>query len=132
MNNATFAGRLVKDAENRSTQSGDKVTGFTVAVDKYKRDQGADFIDCSMWGDRGEKVSQYLTKGKSVSVSGNITARAYMPKNGGEPKAQMMLNVRELTLLGGRENGDSGQLPDNTGQTPPSGGAGDLDDRIPF
>lgn len=124
MNNLTIAGRLTKDAEVRRTQDGTAVANFTVAVDRYK--EGTDFFDCALWRERGEKLAPYLTKGKPVSITGTVSARAYMPRNGGEPQAQMMVSVREVTLLGSK--GDSAG-----NDAPPPNGQGDLDDsEIPF
>jgi single-strand DNA-binding protein len=50
-----------------------------------------------MWGERGEKVAQYLLKGATVAVSGEAGVREH------EGKAYATLNVRELTLLGSKQ-----------------------------
>lgn len=105
MNSATFAGRLGRDAETRNTQSGTSVTGFSLAVEERRGGEKTTlWIDCSMWGERGEKVAEYLTKGTAVAVSGQIGVRTYEAH--GETKAVITLNVRELTLLGGRQDGE--------------------------
>ena len=54
MNNLTIAGALGRDAETRTTQTGETVTGFSVAVSNGK-DRDATWFDCSLWGDRGPK-----------------------------------------------------------------------------
>ena len=66
LNHITIMGRLVRDPELRSTQSGTSVASFTVAVDRDfgGRDGGekqTDFIDCVAWRQAGEFVSKYFT-----------------------------------------------------------------------
>lgn len=141
MNNATFAGRLGRDAETRITQGGDAVTGFTLAVDERRKgDKSTLWIDCSMWGERGQKVAEYLRKGTPVAVSGQVGVRTY--SKDGETRAAITLRVQELTLLG-----SSGDAPrERTSQQPrgparahastaqaPASYASDIDeDDIPF
>lgn len=110
MNVLTIAGRIGRDAETRYTQSGKAVTGFSVAVDQRVAggEKSTLWIDCSVWGERVEKLAQYLIKGTSVAISGEAGVRCYTPKNGGEPKAELTLFVREVTLLGNKRDGESG------------------------
>lgn len=105
MNNATFAGRLGRDAETRHTQGGNAVTNFSLAVDEYagQGERRTLWIDCSMWGERGEKLAEYLAKGTPVAVSGQVGVRTY--ESQGETRAVVTLNVREVTLLGSRQDG---------------------------
>ena len=97
MKNITLAGRLTKDAETRDA-GGDRVTGFSVAVDdRSGKEKTTLFFDCSMWGKRGEAVSQYLTKGSSVTVSGDLGTREH---NG---KTYLTCRVNDVTLQGGKQ-----------------------------
>ena len=128
----TIAGRLGKDAETRNTQAGDQVTGFTVAVDEGFGDKKRTlWFDCSFWGKRGAAVAQYLTKGSSVTVSGELSTREY------EGKTYLTVRAHDLTLQGG--NSQSGQRDSGQGystQRPPAAGnvdnPSDMDDSIPF
>ena len=102
MNLATFAGRIGRDAEVRQTNK-DSVTGFSLAVDVgYGDSKRTLWVACSMWGTRGEKVAPYLTKGSSVTVSGDVDIRQYDGKDG-TPKAELTLNVQRLTLQGSKD-----------------------------
>ena len=80
LNHITIMGRLVRDPELRSTQSGTSVASFTVAVDRDfgGRDGGekqTDFIDCVAWRQTGEFVSKYFRKGSMIVVSGKLQSR---------------------------------------------------------
>ena len=97
MNNWTISGRIgAKGAVLRSTANGDPVAGFSVAVDQRKgKEKVTMWVDCSLWGKRGEALAQYLTKGTVVSVSGEAGVREH------DGKAYQTMRVSELTLLGG-------------------------------
>ena len=80
MKNITIAGRLTKDAENRTAGS-DNVTGFSVAVDdRQGKEKGTLYFDCNLWGKRGESLSPHLIRGSSVTVSGDLSTR--IPRDG--------------------------------------------------
>ncbi len=127
MNNSTFAGRLGKDAEVRRTQDGKTVTSFSLAVDEYRGGEKSTlWVDVSMWGDRFEKLAQYLRKGSSVTVSGRAGVREY---NG---KAYLTLSGFDVTLQGGKPEGERRDVQDDYREKRPTGGGADLDDEIPF
>lgn len=113
MNIGIFAGRVGRDAVLRHTQAGKPVLGFSVAVDVYVGggEKETLWVDCSMWGERGQKVADYVTKGGSVTVQGRIT----LDSHEGTPK--LKLDVQELTLQGGKQD-DSERKPSTKGGTP--------------
>ena len=96
----TVAGGITKDAEIRSTQGGDKVTGFSVAVsDGFGDAKRTMYFDCTLWGKRGESLAQYLTKGSKVCVSGELSTREH---NG---KTYLTIRAEQVTLMGGKPEG---------------------------
>ena len=86
LNKAILMGRLTRDPELRSTQSGISVVSFTLAVDRNYARQGekkqTDFIDIDAWRQTAEFVSKYFTKGMQVAVTGAIQTRNWEDKNG--------------------------------------------------
>lgn len=111
MNNWTIAGRIGKDAEVRHTSGGDAVCGFDVAVEsKVKGEKVTTWVRCSLWGERGEKLAPYLTKGSAVAVAGEAGVEVYTPR-GGEAKAQLRMRVNQVTLQGGGQGETSRQAP---------------------
>ena len=140
MKNITIAGRITRDAENRQAGS-DNVTGFSVAVDdRQGKEKSTLFFDCSLWGKRGEALSQYLVKGTSVTVSGDLSKREH------DGKTYLTVRANDVTLQGGKQQGDQsfsgGGSSDvarrggGGGNQEPSGGGHrqtyDLNDDIPF
>lgn len=95
MNNATFTGRLGKNAELKTLPDGKKVINFSIAVDRGKDKQPL-WVDCARWSDK-TAVLPYLTKGTMVGVSGPIDLRTW--DNG----AAITIRVNDLELLGGKQ-----------------------------
>jgi single-strand DNA-binding protein len=105
VNTGNFAGYIGRDAETKALPSGQTVTNFSVAVSTGWGDKKSTlWVGCAIWGERGQKLEQYLTKGSAVSVSGDIDVRAYAAKDG-TPKAEMTCNVQRVTLQGSRGYG---------------------------
>lgn len=129
MKSMTIAGNIGKDAVTRSTQGGDKVTGWTVAVEERQgQDKRTIWFDCTLWGARGEKLAQYLTKGSKVAVSGEFSTREH------EGKTYLVIRAEQVTLLGGGERQEPRQerQPDGYGAGGRPGAQNQMDDEIPF
>ena len=81
MNTVQLIGRTTADIDLRYTQSGKAVGRFTLAVNRQKKDDGADFITCQVWGATAENMNKYVHKGNKVAVIGRIRTGSY-EKNG--------------------------------------------------
>jgi single-strand DNA-binding protein len=127
MNNLTVAGQLGKDAEVRFLPNGDPVANFSVA-DSQGKDKDTIWWNCQLFGKRAESLAQYLTKGQSVTITGNVSQRKYTDKNGVE-KISTDVRVNDIALQGGRKESAAPQAPK---PKPQGGGFDDMDDSIPF
>jgi len=116
MNVFMIEGRLTKDAEVRMTQAGKSVAGFTVASDVgFGDNKKTLFMDCSLWGKRAEGgLIQYLTKGTSVVVHGELQPNDWTDKEGNQRKA-IKLNVSDVKLVGGQQQNQGGNQQSNHG-----------------
>lgn len=83
MNKVILIGRLTKDPElNYTAGTGTAVCRFSIAVTRpFKKDE-TDFINCVAFGKTGEKIAQYLTKGRQLAIVGNIRTGSYDAKDG--------------------------------------------------
>lgn len=72
MNIWTGTGRLVKDPEMTTTDSGKKFINFTIAVPKQYNKSQADFIDCQVWNKSAEYLLKFGKKGMRIEVVGSI------------------------------------------------------------
>lgn len=82
MNKVVLVGRVTKDIELRSTQSGTSIIRFTLAVDRRKKDDPADFISCIAFSKIAELIAQYVHKADRLGVSGRIQTGSYVNKEG--------------------------------------------------
>ena len=122
MKSITVAGNMGKDAMTRTTQNGDKVTSWSVAVEERTgQDKRTIWFDCSLWGRRGEALAPYLTKGSKVAVSGELSTREH------DGRTYLTIRADAVTLLGGGERRE--EQPAQR-QVPAS--AAIMDDEIPF
>lgn len=137
-------GRLGKDC-TVNTVNGKNVINFTVAhSEKYRDSQGNNqekttWVDCAYWTDR-TAIAPYLQKGTQVFVEGTPEVRSYT-RNDGTAGASLSLRIREVQLLGGKNDNNMGGSPasENTSynnsrqETPTAAGMNeDVADDLPF
>lgn len=131
MNNWNFTGNLGRDAEQRFIPSGESIVNFSVAVKSGYGDKAVTtWVNCVLWGKRGESLVQYLTKGQLVGISGEASMREYEKKDGTKG-ASLDVRVNDLTLLGKR---DDSAPSDRREERKPGANipAAEYEDDIPF
>jgi single-strand DNA-binding protein len=104
MNVITVAGTLGKDAEVKYLPNGDAIANFSVA-DSQGRDKPTIWWNCGLYGKRAESLSQYLTKGQAVTVTGSVSEREWTDKEGNKRKS-MDVRVNDVALQGGRRDAE--------------------------
>jgi len=85
MNQVVLIGRLTRDPEVSYTQNQMAICRFTLAVDRPRRkdgEQGADFIQITVWDRQAENCGRYLAKGRQVAVQGRIQTGSYTNREG--------------------------------------------------
>jgi single-strand DNA-binding protein len=110
-NQVTLMGNLTRDPELRTTPNGATVCSFSLALNRsYKNAEGnwteaTDYIDIVAWGPLGERVAQYLTKGRPALVSGRLQSRSWEQEGQKRNKVEVVAN--DVTFLGGPGGGGS-------------------------
>ena len=139
MNKVILVGRLVRDPEFKTTQSGTPVASFTVACDRRFAKQGeerqADFINCVAWNKTAEFVSRYFTKGMRIALDGRIQTRTYDDQNGNKRFVSEVIAEEVEFAQSKNENGNN--VPDYSAPAAPSQSAPEgftpiEDDDLPF
>jgi single-strand DNA-binding protein len=88
LNKAIICGRLVRDPEERSLPSGQKVTNFSLATSRFFTDkdnnkqQSSEFHNIVAFGRIAEIASQYLKKGAIALIEGEIRTRSWEDQQG--------------------------------------------------
>ena len=82
MNNVSLVGRLTRDPEIKISASGSSYARFAIAVDRRKKDDGADFINIIAFGKTSEFIEKYFRKGQRIGIAGRIQTGSYDGKDG--------------------------------------------------
>lgn len=112
VNQVILMGNLTRDPELRQIPSGQSVCSFSLALNRAYKDQSGewqeatDFIDVVAWGPLGERVAQYVTKGRRVLVQGRLQSRSWEQEGQKRSKVEVLAN--DVTFLDGRGEGGEG------------------------
>ena len=113
-NQVILMGNLTRDPELRQTPNGQNVCSFSLALNRsYKGADGnwqeaTDYIDVVAWGPLGERVAQYLSKGRPCLVNGRLQSRSW--EQDGAKRSKVEVVAQDVTFLGG-PGGGSGNAP---------------------
>lgn len=128
INQFLCTGRLTRDAELTYNNSGTAFLNFSVAYSRSikKNDQWEDkscFIEAVIFGKRGESLSQYLTKGQQITITGELDFERW--EKDGQKRSKHKLIVNDLRLMGGSPNNTNYQQTETVTDTK-------FEDDIPF
>ena len=150
VNKVTLVGNLGRDPEVRAMQNGDKIVQLSIATsDRWKDKNSGEQRERTEWhrvvifnDALGKIAEQYLKKGSTVYLEGQLQTRKWTDQQSGQEKYTTEVVLQryrgELTLLGSRpenqiNNHNQNAEIDQSNQTSVTGDiASDLDDEIPF
>ena len=150
VNKVTLVGNLGRDPEVRAMQNGDKIVQLSVATsDRWKDKSSGEQRERTEWhrvvifnDALGKVAEQYLKKGSTVYLEGQLQTRKWTDQQSGQEKYTTEVVLQryrgELTLLGSRSenqinNDQQNSETDQSNQISISDDiASDLDDEIPF
>ena len=150
VNKVTLVGNLGRDPEIRAMQNGDKIVQLSVATsDRWKDKNSGEQRERTEWhrvvifnDALGKIAEQYLKKGSTVYLEGQLQTRKWTDQQSGQEKYTTEVVLQryrgELTLLGSRSenqisNDQQNAEIDQSNQISMSDDiASDLDDEIPF
>ena len=115
INKVTITGNLTRDVELRQTQGGMCIASFGVAVnDRRKNNQTGEwedypnYIDCTMFGTRAEKVSQFIGKGSKVAIEGKLRYSSWTAQDGTK-RSKLEVVVDEIEFMTQRAKAEQAQ-----------------------
>ena len=150
VNKVTLVGNLGRDPEVRAMQNGDKIVQLSIATsDRWKDKSSGEQRERTEWhrvvifnDALGKIAEQYLKKGSTVYLEGQLQTRKWTDQQSGQEKYTTEVVLQryrgELTLLGSRSenqisNDQQNSEIDQSKQISMSDDiASDLDDEIPF
>jgi single-strand DNA-binding protein len=87
-NKVILIGRLTRDPETKALPSGQSVTNFGMATDRFfndksgQRQQQTDFHNIVLFGKLADIAAQYLNKGSLVLIEGRLQTRTWQDTSG--------------------------------------------------
>ena len=119
MNKVILTGNLASDVEKHETNSGIKIAGFRIAVQRrYKNADGqreTDFFKCNAFRQSAEFAQNYLNKGDKVCIIGSVQNRSFTNSNGQNVTATE-INVDEIEILSSRRREEQTETAEQTMQ----------------
>ena len=115
LNKVILIGRLTRDPESRMLPSGQPVTSFGLATDRFftdktgQKQKQAEFHNVVAWGKQAEIVNQYLKKGSLIFVEGRIQTRNWQDPQGAKHYRTEV--IAERVQLGPRLQGGGSTAP---------------------
>lgn len=104
LNDVKLFGRVVKDAELRVTANGMKIAGFSIAVNRTRKDKDGNFVQegnffpLSLYGDYAEKMLPHLTKGQKLIVEGFLKQDRWQTQDG-KNRSATSVGVSRIHLI---------------------------------
>lgn len=124
LNQVTLMGNLTRDPELRQTPNGGSVCSFSLALNRSYRDangewqEATDYVDIVAWGPLGERVNQYLNKGRRCLVQGRLQSRSW--EQDGQKRNKVEVLANDVTFLDGRSESNSVGGEENEEKTKPT------------
>ena len=126
MNEVILIGRMTKDIDARQTASGTSVGRFSLAVDRFGKDKGADFINCVAFDKKAEVLEKYTHKGSKIALIGRIQTGSY-EKDGRKVYTTDVI-VNEIEFCESRKEEPKEETPSDEFMDIPD----DVDSKLPF
>jgi single-strand DNA-binding protein len=127
VNQVILMGNLTRDPEVRQTPNGRSVCSFSLALNRAYKDQNGewqevtDFIDVVAWGPLGERVAQYLSKGRRALVQGRLQSRSW--EQDGQKRSKVEVLADDVTFLDSRGEGEGNSNSGGRASAPRSSSA---------
>ena len=113
INRVNISGNLGTEPELRATSGGMAVLSFQVAVnDRVKQQDGTwtdrpNWVSCTMFGTRAEKLAQYLHKGSKVVIEGKLRYSQW--EKDGQKRSKLEVIAEELEFMSRQDSGQPQQ-----------------------
>ena len=130
-NRVILMGNLTRDPQVKYIPSGTAVAELGLAVNRTWYDKNTNqkkedvtFVDVTLWGRQAEIAGEYLSKGRSVLIEGRLQLDTWQDKETGQNRSKLKVVCENMTMVGGRNDGNSGGGGGGGYQQRPQSGSG--------
>ena len=127
-----------RDAELRTTQSGDQVAALALAYNYGRKSADgktpSQWVDAALWGERATKLAEYLTKGTQFYMQlEDLHVETFDKRDGGQG-VKLVARVGQIEFTRGQSSPRPAAPPPAPRPAPKAASSGfdDMDSDIPF
>lgn len=135
MNNCSFIGRITKDIDLTTTNSGISVAKFSIAVDRKFKNEASekvtDFFNIVVWRGLAENIAKYCHKGSKVFISGELQNRNWEADDGTKRYATEII-ANECEFLDSKSKETDNENTTNETAPKEAKPVEDFSDKLPF
>ena len=115
INSFTITGRLTKDAEFKTLASGKSLLVANVAVNTgYGDFKKTLFVKVQLWGERGKRIAEYLTKGTLIGCTGEETLNTWTSKQNGNQYTDLQIDTNDIRILSSKAFAQNKEAQDDS------------------
>lgn len=112
LNKVMLIGRLTKDGELRTMDSGSSRLDFSVVFNTTKKDGNGykdegNFANLSYWGNVAKAITPMMKKGQQVAIEGHLKQEKW--EKDGQKHYELRLIPETVQILGGRKAQDNNE-----------------------
>ncbi len=123
LNRVVLVGRMTKDVDLKFTPAGIAVGSFSIAVDRFTKDDSGnyetDFFNVTVWRKTAEFAKNFLGKGRLISLDGRLQARSWVDQATGMKRSTVDIVADNVDPVGpkpaGHEDHDAASTYQATG-----------------
>ena len=105
INRVNISGNLTRDPELRATAGGSQILNFGMAVNDRRRnpqtnewEDRPNYVDCVVFGNRAESLSNLLSKGMKVAIEGKLRYSSWETQDG-QKRSKLEVVVDEIEFF---------------------------------
>jgi single-strand DNA-binding protein len=142
INRVVITGNLTRDPELTATASGMSILKMGIAVNDRRKNQQSgewedvpNFFDVVVFGQRGESISRFLSKGSKVAIEGKLRWHSWETPEG-DKRSKVEIIADDIEFMSSRDGGGHGggyDAPAAPAKKPEKSETSDtFEDDIPF
>lgn len=108
LNVVNLVGRVGKEPDFRSFESGSMKCNLTLAVRRPSRNSDEpDWFNLELWGNEARVAADWVHKGTLIGVQGSLKIETWSDRVTGKSRSRPVIRVERLELLGSKRDNDS-------------------------
>lgn len=113
MNRIELVGRVGQDPTTHYFESGAMKTTLTLAVKPPYKSDSPMWWDLELWGNTAQVATDWVRKGSTIGVAGELKFDVWVDKNSGLPRSKPVIRVSELELISSSKRGEEANTSSN-------------------